>query len=89
MSWCVRSKASKNEIPERIEKAAREWLLSPNGRKFIEYEDRGEWGFDYANALQKISSEILARHGVHILVRSHEAIELDPGENLLPDELRK
>ncbi len=54
-------------------------------RKMEDYYVTGEFWGDLEFAARKI----LARHGAHILVRSHEAIELDPGENLLPDELKK
>ena len=89
LAWGIHTKLSEDSILDGIEAAAEEWLLSPDGRQFIEDEDMGEWGFDYANALQEIPDEILCKHGIRVLVPSCEVIELEPNENLLTDEFRE
>ncbi len=89
MAWCIRTNAVAEEIPNLIESAANEWLLSPDGRKFVQDEDLAEWGFDYWYALDKIPSGILSRHNIFRWTAIHGVIELDPDKNLLPDELRK
>jgi len=89
LAWCIRTGAPAEEVPNIIAAAAKAWLLSPAGRKFILEEDRSEWGFDNANALQEIPAKIWSKHNIFRWTPIDEVIELDPDENLLPDELRK
>jgi hypothetical protein len=89
LAWCIRTSALAEEIPRLIESAANEWLLSAKGRKFIHDEQRSEWGFDNANALDEIPYETLSKFNIFPWVPIEGVIELDPDENLLPDELRK
>lgn len=89
MAWGIQTDIPGEGIADHIESAAREWLLSPDGRQFVQEEGIGEWGFDYANALQDVPGEFLARHGIQILVPDHETIELETGVNLLPVGLRE
>jgi len=84
MAWGIQTDLSGDDILDGIEAAAEEWLHSPEGQQFIAEEDMGEWGFDYANALQEIPTEILRKHGIRILVSGYEVIELESWENLLP-----
>jgi hypothetical protein len=89
MAWCIRTNAQADEIPQLIESAANEWLLSPDGRKFIEDEELAEWGFDYWHALDKVPEDILSKHNIFLWTPIQSVVELEPDENLLPNELRK
>jgi hypothetical protein len=89
LAWCVRTNALVEEIPKLIETAANEWLLSSAGRQFVNDEELAEWGFDYWHALDKVPYEILSKHNIFPWTLIEGTIELDPDENLLPEELRK
>jgi len=89
LAWCVRTDAIAEEIPNLIETAATEWLLSPVGRQFVHDQELGEWGFDYWQALKEIPYETLSKYGIFPWVPIDSVVELDPDENLLPEELRQ
>jgi hypothetical protein len=89
LGWCVRSGLAADEVPAHIETAAQEWLLSPPGREFVREEALEEWGFDYAHALMNVPAEMLAEHGIYLWTPIAEILELEPDENLLPEELKK
>jgi hypothetical protein len=89
IAWCVRTNTGPEEIPKLIESAANEWLLSPAGHKFVDDEDLADWGFDYWHALDHIPDEILSKHNIFPWVPIEGVVELDPDDNLLPDELRQ
>lgn len=72
-----------------MKSAANEWLLSPDGHKFVRDEDLSEWGFDYWHALDHIPKEILSKHNIFPWIPIEGVVELDPDENLLPEELRQ
>lgn len=88
LAWCIRTSAAPEEIPTLIESAANEWLLSAEGRKFVHDEQISEWGFDNANALDEISHQILRKFNILRRAAIDRIIDLDPDDNLLPDELR-
>ena len=89
LGWHITSSLPSEEIPHQIETAAQEWLLSPDGREYVDKEDITDWGMDYANALMNVPHEILAKHNIHLKQSVYEIVELDPDENVLPDELRQ
>ncbi len=88
LGWHITSSLPSEEIPHQIETAAQEWLLSPDGRAYVEKEDLTDWGVDYANVLMNASREILAKYNIHLAQSVYEIIELDADEDLLPDEIR-
>ena len=89
IAWCIRTSMDSEEIPKLIESAANEWLLSPAGHKFVHDEDLSEWGFDYWHALDHIPDEILSKHSIFRWTSIDGVVELDPDENLLPEEMRQ
>lgn len=88
LGWNITSSLPAEEIPRQIEAAADEWLLSPEGREYVQKEEITDWGMDYANVLMNAPREILAKYNVHLAQPVYEIIELDADEDLLPDELR-
>ena len=88
LAWCVRTSAAPEEVQRLIDSAASEWLLSAEGRKFVHDEQISEWGFDNANALDEIPHQILRKFNILPRAAIDGIIELDPDDNLLPDELR-
>ena len=89
LGWYVQSSLTEEEIVQAIEFAARDWLLSQDGKRYLQEEELEEWGLDYANALLNIPLEILAQHDLLLCTLVSKIIELNAGENLLPEELRR
>ena len=88
-AWNVKSSLPAEDIPRAIEAAGREWLLSSAGREYVNQEERHEWGVDFANVLMNGPYEVFARHGIFLGIEIDEIVNLDPDEDLLPEELRE
>lgn len=89
LGWNAKSSLPVEDIPGRIEAAAREWVSSPEGKKYVEQEGLQDLGVDYAHALMNVPFEMLARHGIEMWASVYEIVELDSDINLLPNELRR
>ncbi|MCH7662893.1 MAG: hypothetical protein IH859_03375 [Chloroflexi bacterium] len=88
LGWNITSYLPAEEIPKQIETAAKEWLISKEGRLYIKEEELDEWGFDYANAMMEVPHDILAKHGIFMSASVYEIVELFADEDLMPDELK-
>lgn len=89
LGWCIRTSLPAQDIPGNIASAARDWLLSPQGKNYFQGQEHGKQGFDFADALMKVPPEILAQQSIFLWTPIYEILELDPDEDLLPDEPRK
>ena len=78
-----------DDIPNALETAAQKWLVSTDGRAYVDCEDLHEWGVDYVNALMNVPAEVFAEHGIYLGIDINGIVNLDPDVNLLPVEIRE
>ena len=89
MGWNINSYLPTEEIPGQIKTAAKEWLLSKEGKAYIIEEELANGSFDYANAMMEVPHDILAKHGITMTISVYEIVELFADDNLMPDELKE